>query len=118
MTRDQLLRTAAELGIPESAVQEAEAAHRQKAEDEGLLQQFQARQNARFFQRSSRSLLLALVFLGVFFISREDLWWALIVAAFMVIRFVAYIPEHFMRHSDGYQSAFARWKAKRGKDGG
>lgn len=114
MSRDQLIATAAELGIPPEAVLDAERAVKEKKASQKVLEEFSMVQRARFWSRVSSPIVIGLAFIAVFAVSREAEWWALIPAAVMFLAVVKRVPEHFMPGSEPYNSAFERWKRKRG----
>jgi hypothetical protein len=115
MSRDRLFQTAAELGIPPEAVIEAERVHREQAMAAGLAQEFRGVQKERFYNSFARPLIIGLIFLAVFFSTREEAYWALLIAMFLFLRTVLLVPKHLMPRSEIYQSEFEKWKRKRVK---
>lgn len=112
--RDTLLQTAAEVGIPASAVEAAERQFALNREDLSLSLEFKRRQRVDFFESIAtfvgvNSLMVAIWY----FTGRIFLFWPAFVMLAMGIGVITSIPEHFMPAGSSYQKAYAKWKKKR-----
>lgn len=113
MSRERLLQTAAELGITPEAVELAEtqfATQKQLARER---KQFDLEQRREFnsfvltFFVITGALLALNIFTGAHFL------WAFWLSGLMLIGIAFEAVETFVRGSQAYQEAFAKWKSKR-----
>jgi len=115
LSRDQLLASAAELGISAEAVEEAEATYRNDV-SENLLRKEYDRAARREFLSSFTTWLIVNAFL-VFIDFRNSgeitwAWWTIGPWGFFILM---EIPETFFKGSKDYEKHFQKWLRKREK---
>ncbi len=111
INRDNLLRTAAELGISASAVAKAETEYRQQEQQKQMRSQFFKEQRHQYFSKWLSVFSLAFLMTGIWFLSGRGNYWPFWVFMWPAI-FV--ISRGFKLIHDGphLDESFEKWKLK------
>jgi hypothetical protein len=115
VSRDELLASAAELGIPAEAVLEAESAYRNQRVEVGLRREYDQYAKREFLSSIGSWFFVncGLVALNVF-TDHQVSWalWPVCVWGFFVLMD---IPETFLRGSTEYEKHYQKWLRRRAK---
>ena len=113
INRDALLKAAAELGIPASAVAQAESEFRQEDENRTLRALYLSQRRAASYQRGLGMLSTVFLLTVIWFITdRHDIFWPAIVAGGL---FIGFLKDFGPVIKDGphLDQTFETWKLKR-----
>lgn len=116
LSREALLRTAAEVGLTEAQVVAAEAQLREATDQQSLAERFRLRQRAKFVQEVLSFVGVNAFMFGIWWMGGRGYFWPGWVLVAMGVGALDEIPKRLIPASSSYQKSFARWKAKGAPD--
>ncbi|HLK13993.1 MAG TPA: 2TM domain-containing protein [Fimbriimonadaceae bacterium] len=112
LTREALLRTAAEVGLSEAEINAAEAQLSQSRNTADLADRFRQRQRGRFIQGVLSYIGVNAFLIGVWWMTGHGYFWPGWALVGMALGSFDEISKCLIPSSAAYQRAFARWKRK------
>ncbi len=115
MSRSELMRAAAEIGISPEAVEEAEKQYAEARAEEDLRSQYRAKRKSELFDSFKSVMVFGSV--GAFVVNRNEnwMWIAIIVVGCAFVNMLKEAALYYSPKSHKYQKGFQEFKEKEGR---